>query len=143
MRRPDPLLLALVALAALAAAAPGAHAQAPSGLWRQKGSAVELRFQPCGDAVCGVIVASARLAADPDERDAKNPDPKLRSRPLRGVAMLDRLKPSGDLWKGRVYLPSTGAAYPVTVRRVDADTLTATGCVAPLLCQTSTLIRQP
>jgi uncharacterized protein (DUF2147 family) len=112
------------------------------GVWRLDKTPVELRFAPCEDAVCGLVETSARIQADPDARDIKNPIPALRSRRLKGLAMLDHLRPAATGWKGRVYLPGSGATYDVQVRRVDADHLQATGCMAPLLCQTYTLIRK-
>ena len=104
---------------------------------------MELRFQPCDGATCGVIETSARIQASADARDDKNKDVRLRTRKLKGVSMLEALKPQGDVWKGHVYLPSSGSTYDVTVQSVDANTLSATGCAAPFLCQTSTLVRIP
>jgi uncharacterized protein (DUF2147 family) len=112
------------------------------GVWTLDKTPVELRFAPCDDAVCGLIETSVRIQADPDAKDIKNPIPALRSRRLKGMAMLDHLRPAAKGWKGRVYLPGSGATYDVQVRRVDADHLQATGCMAPLLCQTYTLTRK-
>ncbi len=134
-------VLALIATVA-ALAGSSARAQALSGLWQLKGSETVIRFQPCGGALCGVLESSRRIQADPDARDDKNKDERLRSRRLKGLAMLEELKPAGGGWKGRVYRPSSGATYDVTVKQVDASTLSATGCAAPFLCQTYPLIRQ-
>jgi uncharacterized protein (DUF2147 family) len=133
-------VLALAA-AALLTVAP-AWADDLAGVWTLDKTPVELRFAPCEDAVCGLVETSARIQADPDARDIKNPTPALRSRRLKGLPMLDRLRPVGAAWKGRVYLPGSGATYDVEVRRVDLDHLKATGCMAPLLCQTFTLTRR-
>ena len=133
--------VALTALTMLVASP--LRAEPLSGLWKLKDSKVELRFQPCGGATCGVIETSARIQADADARDDKNKDERLRSRKLKGVNMLEDLKSQGGSWKGRVYLPSSGSTYGVTVKSVDANTLSVTGCAAPFLCQTSTLMRQP
>jgi uncharacterized protein (DUF2147 family) len=134
-------------LLVLAAAAllniPPAWADDLAGVWKLDKTPVELRFAPCEEAICGLIEMSARLQADPDARDIKNPIPALRSRRLKGLAMLDQLRPAAKGWKGRVYLPGSGATYDVEVRRLDVDHLTATGCMAPLVCQTFTLTRRP
>ena len=120
-----------------------AHAQALGGLRRLKGSKIELRFQPCAGGVCGVIETSARIQADPDARDDKNKDERLRARKLKGLTMLDDLRPVGASWKGRVYWFPSGSTYDVTLKPAGADTLNATACLAPLLCQTYTLTHKP
>jgi uncharacterized protein (DUF2147 family) len=120
-----------------------AGAETLEGVWRLSGTPVELRFTPCDDAVCGLIETSARIQADPNAMDIYNKNPALRTRPLKGATMLDHLRWEGAVWKGRVYLPASGATYGVTVMWVDANTLRAQGCAAPLLCQTSTLLRKP
>lgn len=136
--------MTLVRGLALAAAARAATPSPLTGRWVMQGSRTILAFQPCGEATCGVLEASGRLTADPDARDDRNPDPQLRGRRLKGLTTLQALRPDGEgVWKGRVYVNGVGATYAVTVRRVDADTLTAKGCAAPLLCQTSTLKRLP
>jgi len=136
-----------VAAAALLNVAP-AWADDLTGVWKLDKTPVELRFAPCEDAVCGLIETSARIQVDPDARDINNRDPALRSRRLKGLSMLDQLRPiskgpDATSWRGRVYLPSSGSTYDVTVRRVDVDHLQATGCMAPFLCQTYTLTRRP
>lgn len=137
-----PLSFVLLAFVGLTSAS-AVYADPLTGLWRLKDSKVELRFQPCSGGVCGVIETSARIQANADARDDRNKDESLRSRRLKGVAMLEGLKPDGHAWKGHVYLPSSGATYSVTVKAVDSNTLSATGCMAPLLCQTSILTRLP
>jgi uncharacterized protein (DUF2147 family) len=136
-----------IAVLALAAAALLSVAQVWAdelvGVWKLDKTPVELRFAACEDAVCGLIETSARIQADADARDIKNPVAALQSRRLKGLAMLDHLRPVAKVWKGRVYLPGSGATYDVQVRRVDMDHLQATGCMAPLLCQTYILTRKP
>ena len=136
---------AALTLVAAVAALVGSTAKADplNGLWQIKDSQTVVRFQPCGPAVCGVLENSRRIQADADARDDKNKDERLRSRKLKGVVTFEDLKPAGANWKGRVYVPGTGSTYDVTVKLVDANTLRATGCLAPLLCQTSLLIRKP
>lgn len=112
-------------------------------MWRVKGSEIELRFVPCGGGACAEIETSKSIKADPDVRDLRNHDPKLRGRRLKGVSMLQDLRPAGDGWKGRVYWPPAGSTYDLTLRPSGPDTLIAKGCAAPLLCQTNTLVRLP
>ena len=136
-----PAAILLTAVACLSGTA--ALAEPLTGAWQAKGSETVIRFRPCGDAVCGVLESSHRILANPDARDDKNKDERLRSRRLKGLTMLDGLKPAGASWKGRVYMASNGGTYDVTVKPVDANTLSATGCAAPFLCETFALIRKP
>ena len=115
-----------------------------TGTWSVQGSRTVFRFEPCGAAVCATLQSSGRIIRDPDVRDVRNPDPQLRTRRLKGLVALQDLRPTeAGRWKGRVYSPGAGATYTVDVRRIDAGTLTAKGCAAPLLCQTDTLKRLP
>ena len=124
--------------------ATGAVAGPLDGRWAIRGSRTILRLAPCGDASCGVLETSAQIQADPDARDTRNPDPRLRTRRVKGIVTLQDLRPSGaSRWDGRTYLPDHGATYRVTVTQVDADTVHARGCAAPFLCQTATLTRLP
>ena len=102
------------------------------------------RFEPCDRATCAVMESSGRIVRDPDVRDARNPDTRLRDRPLKGLRALTGLVGTGPRrWRGRLYSPGAGMTYDVKVTAVDADTLTARGCLNPLLCQTDTLKRLP
>jgi uncharacterized protein (DUF2147 family) len=139
-----PLLFAATILLLATPILAQASAPAPAGRWRLEGAGgVEVVFQPCGSAFCGVLQTNPQIRTNPDATDEKNPDPKLRARKLRGVSTFIDLTPAGDGWKGRVYVPPTGATYAVTLRTKDATTLTATGCILPLLCQTSLLTAVP
>ena len=130
---------------AIVAVSTGALAATPlTGEWAIQGSRTMFRFEPCGAATCAVLERSGKIIRDPDIRDVNNPDPQLRLRPLKGLVALQDLRPSGEgVWRGQLYSPGAGSTYGVTVRQIDADTLTAKGCAAPLLCQTDTLKRLP
>ena len=136
-----PLLVGL----ACALASGGAGAATPlAGTWTVQGSRTVFHFEPCGRATCATLESSGRIVRDPDVRDVNNHDPQLRSRRLKGLVALQDLKPTGPgAWKGKVYAPGPGGTYAVDVRQVDADTLTAKGCAALLLCRTQTLKRLP
>jgi len=65
---------------------------------------------------------------EPPKFDDKNPDPALRERPLFGLEILHTLRPSGmNIWKGRIYNPSSGKTYKCKLRLVDANTLKIRG----------------
>jgi uncharacterized protein (DUF2147 family) len=65
---------------------------------------------------------------EPPEFDGNNPDPSLRGRPLFGLEILHSLRPSGmNIWKGKVYDPTSGKTYKCKVTLVDAKTLRIRG----------------
>ena len=128
---------------AAAAAMLAVAAETPlTGRWEIQGTRTVFQFEPCDQAVCAVMESSGRIIRDPDVRDVRNPDPRLRDRRLKGMRALTGLVASGPrTWKGRLYSPGPGLTYDVTVTEVDGDTLTAHGCLTPILCQTDTLKR--
>ena len=137
--------MTLAAIAFSLAAAIATATGPPTGRWSLQGSPTVFRFEPCaGATACGVLESSARIQADADARDVKNRKPSQRSRRLKGLTVFENLQPAGaGVWKGRVYLPGAGTSYAVTVTQTAPDILTAKGCAAPLLCQTSALKRLP
>ena len=141
------MLIALwIAVAASTAASPPpSSTDGPlTGRWQIQGSRTVFQFEPCERATCAVMQSSGRIIRDPDVRDVRNPDSRLRDRPLKGLRALTGLTEAGPrTWKGRLYSPGPGLTYDVTVTQVDADTLTAHGCLTPILCQTDTLKRLP
>lgn len=123
----------LSALACLLLSLPGvASAQpVPTGDWLTSGAAAVVRIAPCaagGDALCGRITWLWNPTPDRDER---NGDPALRSRPLVGLEMLAGFRPdaSGGWAGGRIYNPEDGNTYSASFRLRDATTLDVRGCV--------------
>lgn len=136
------MLVSLWLAAAAAVASPPPGGSPLTGRWEIQGTRTVFRFEPCESATCAAMESSGRIIRDPDVRDVRNPDPKLRDRPLKGMRALTGLVEAGPrVWKGRLYSPGPGLTYEVTVTAVDADTLTAHGCLTPVLCQTDTLKR--
>lgn len=132
------LTLAL-ALASIAAAEPG-----PVGLWRTAADNGEVRISECGGALCGTIVTSGRIKANPDLKDVQNKDPALRSRTLKGLSIFYGVKGGPKVWSGgNVYNPQDGHTYKGSITLVDANTLKLTGCVFGPLCQSQTWRRIP
>lgn len=116
-------------LAAAMIAATAAHA-APrlTGTWAEEGPPTVIRFEPCGRATCAVIVGSQFIDADADARDVDNPDPRLRTRKLKGLRIVDGLRPAGRGWAGRIYIPSKGKTWPLRVEPAADGTLTLVIC---------------
>ena len=140
---------AAAALIALAAgpcrAAPAAD---PQGVWMIEDE-VALAVADCGEgSLCGRVVwlRTPRDDAGRPKRDAMNPDPALRDRPLCGVTVLDGLLPVPDepgRWAaGSFYDPRNGRSYGLMATLVSADVLVARVYVGmPFLGNNQTLLR--
>ena len=139
-------LWAILAIASIGAPSPAPAAGQPSilGLWKTGPKNGEIRIEPCGDAVCGRIITSPALQSHPDARDARNPDPGLRARSLKGLRIIDHLKRDGEGWSGgAIYNPWDGRTYQASVVLDGPDRLKLKGCVVFPICQTQTWTRLP
>lgn len=96
----------------------------------------------CGASVCGRLVSSDGLKADPGLKDVNNTDPALRGRALKGLVILQGFKGSGGSWSGgQIYNADDGKVYSASLT-LDADgTLKVRGCVVVPLCKTQTWTR--
>ncbi len=130
MRRSN-IILALTLLATPAVAA------APvSGNWFTDGKDSIVRIGQCGATLCGKVVKIIKPGpAGFDARDANNPDPKLRGRPILGMTILSDFKDTGKVWEGRIYDPRAGKTYRSTMEKTAKGTLNVKGCVGPF-CRT-------
>jgi len=139
-------LLVLIGLSLLPGAARAAD---PRGLWWAEGGAAQVEIQDCGDgALCGHVVW---LRHPFDEygcelRDAENPQPALRSRPVVGLEILRDLEGSPDdpgEWSGgEIYDPGSGYTYSAVVEMDDDDRLRLRGYLGiRLLGRTTTWVR--
>jgi uncharacterized protein (DUF2147 family) len=128
---------------ALASVLLGGAAQAgePLGTWQVPGGAILIRIAACGASLCGMLLDSPRLKAEPNARDDKNKNPALRARPLRGISMLTGFKGGPPAWVGSIYLPGSGDTYRATMTSPDADTLSLKVCPVGPLCKTQALKR--
>ena len=126
------LLPALVLLAQPVAA----QAPAPiAGRWIAEDGTAVVTIAPCGTAsYCGRVTQF--LVAEPRGgfRDARNPDPKLRNRPVLGATVFTGLVASGRSWKGRGYSVKDGRHFAATLSAT-GDRLTVRGCVT-IVCRT-------
>lgn len=119
-----------------------AHAQAGAdditGVWLNESKNGEVEIYRDGDTYAGRIVAVIPPNG-PDggpKRDARNPDPALRSRPLQGLVTLTGLKyeGSGTWGGGRIYGPDNGKTYSLSATMPDRNQLTLRGYIGvPLL----------
>jgi uncharacterized protein (DUF2147 family) len=133
------MLKTLTIAAALAAVAGSAWAADVTGTWLTPTDGGQVQIAPCGASVCGRLVTGARIRAEPGVKDARNKDAALRSRPLKGLLLLQGFTGSGGAWSGgTIYNPDDGNIYKASLKLVDADTLQVKGCVVAPLCKTQT-----
>ena|SRR5258706_10402767 len=117
-----------------------AHADV-MGIWQVPGNAFQIRIAPCGAFLCGVLLDSNRLRAEPEARDEKNKNPSMRSRLLRGITMLQGFKGGPTSWAGgSIYLPGNGETYKASLILNDPNTLSLKGCQGPF-CKTQVFKR--
>ena len=134
--------LAAAATSALVLAASAvAAAQSPVGTWYTQDRSAKVRIAPCGQKLCGQIVwardrASGSAAA---ARDAANPDPTLRSRPIIGLQIIRDFTPAGPgKWGGgKIYDPNSGRTYASKMSLSAQGVLKVEGCVS-VICQAQT-----
>jgi uncharacterized protein (DUF2147 family) len=77
--------------------------------------------------------------------DLKNPDPKLRTRPILGLQVIEGLTPTGDnRWEhGSCYDPESGNSYQCKMRLEKPDKLEVRGFIGfSLLGRTYVLTRK-
>ncbi len=134
-------LCAAAASALLLAASAAAAAQSPVGTWYTQDRSAKVRIAPCGQKLCGQIIwardrASGSVAA---ARDAANPDPALRSRPIIGLQIIRDFTPAGPgKWGGgKIYDPNSGRTYASKMSLSAQGVLKVEGCVS-VICQAQT-----
>jgi uncharacterized protein (DUF2147 family) len=113
-----------------------------TGEWATQGNAAHVRLEPCASAqdfLCGVIswLWEPVDAKGDAIRDAKNPNPSLRTQPLIGLSLLRtfRYGSNGRSMDGQIYNPENGRTYRASLRLRSADLLEVKGCLL-LVCDT-------
>lgn len=136
------ILLSIALLLGLAAPALALLAPQPiTGRWVTKEKDSIVTIAPCGASYCGRLSQYLVMPeGGADQKDVNNPDPKLRSRKLLGVALLYGFKADGNVWRGTIYDPRNGKSYRSVLRRKSDNVLEVKGCVGPF-CQTQNWTR--
>jgi uncharacterized protein (DUF2147 family) len=132
----------------LSAGAGAALAQANTdsvyGYWINRNGWV-IEAAPCGDEICGHIVAVGGRSENPQRFDEFNPDPALRDRPLCGVAIFGSFVLNGEPneWEdGWIYNPQDGKTYSSNMELADNGDLEVRGYVlSPMFGRTIVLTR--
>lgn len=120
------------------------HARAadPTGLWQTATEGRQIAISRCGNALCGRLIASRQLYANPYLKDVNNKDPRLRGRALKGLTILYGFVGGPREWVGgSIYNNETGKTYSAAITVTDDQTLTVRGCVFEPFCETQTWTR--
>lgn len=130
-------ILAILALPMLAILTPSAQARELAGIWATGSEGGRVQIYRCGAAWCGKVIDAARLRANPALTDQRNSDPKLRTRPLKGLVVLEGFTGGPAEWQGGpVYDPETGSgARKGYLKLLPDGRLELKGCVA-VFCRT-------
>lgn len=125
----------LLAVTALSLAAPAAAATPITGRWLTEDGSATVTIGPCGAATCGRITRVIKGPPTGPAVDRNNPNPKLRTRPIEGLAVLTGFTDAGADWRGRIYDPKSGKTYKSILLREADGRLKVQGCIA-FLCRT-------
>ena len=130
------LALPLTAAALFVASAPASAADI-TGVWSTGSEGGRVEIYRCGAALCGKVVDAARLRGNPDLRDVRNSDTKLRHRRLKGLVVLKGFTGGPAEWKGGpVYDPESGdGASRGYLKLLANGKLELKGCVS-FICRT-------
>lgn len=128
--------LLLVAALATTISSPAA-ASGIAGIWSTGSEGGRVEIYRCGAAFCGKIIDARRLRGNPDLRDVRNSDPKLRQRRIKGLVVLNGFTGGPRSWEGGpVYDPESGDGAPRGRLKLLPDgKLELKGCVA-FFCRT-------
>jgi uncharacterized protein (DUF2147 family) len=123
---------------AFAAAAYAQTAEDAFGVWENPENKSHTEFYKCGAGLCAKIVK----IADGQKTDDKNPDAAKRNRPIVGLVIMEGAKKTGsNSWSGTLYNRADGKSYSGTVTVKGKNALDLAGCVAVVLCKTTTFAR--
>lgn len=129
--------LALAAAALAVSTAPAAAATPITGHWLTAGKDSVVEISECGPRLCGKVAKLINPKPGRPTVDANNPNPRLRARPIVGLAILSDFTDAGSEWDGTIYDPRSGKSYKSKVARNTDGTLKVQGCIA-FFCQTQT-----
>jgi uncharacterized protein (DUF2147 family) len=134
-------MVTVAVLLGLAMASGRASAQAAEdafGVWLNPENQSNVEFYRCGEGLC----AKVTKVSDGQKTDDKNPDAAKRNRPIVGLVIMEGAKKSGDnKWSGTLYNRADGKSYSGTITVKSKSTLDLSGCVALVVCRTTTWTR--
>jgi uncharacterized protein (DUF2147 family) len=110
----------------------------PVGVWRdnEKGSVIQI--YECGGVLCAKVIRPYQA----DAKDANNPNPALRDRPIAGLTFMSgATRSSSNVWKGTLYNAEDGKNYSGSMTLVSNSELQMQGCTFSIFCQTRVFAR--
>lgn len=131
-------MIGLTMFAAAAAVSP----DSAIGRWRTQTRNGVVEIERCGASICGKLVDSDGLKANPNLLDSHNKDASLRSRRLLGLQIMGGFTRGQGGWAGgTLYNADDGGTYKGTVTPIDSDHLRVKGCIIWPLCKSQTWTR--
>ncbi len=124
----------MIFLSLLAFAGAAQAAEPITGRWITDDGKALVTIAKCGKVVCGHITKILAPTPKGPPIDERNPDPKLRHRPIQGLEVLRGFTDQGDDWRGHIYDPEAGKWYKSIVSR-ETGGLKAQGCIL-FFCKT-------
>jgi uncharacterized protein (DUF2147 family) len=114
-----------------------AQAANVEGLWMTPTSGGQVEISRCGDSLCGKLVTSYRIKANPNLVDVKNKDTSLRARTLKDMPVLYDFAGGPTKWTdGKVYNAIDGKVYSSTLTLVSGNQIQLKGCGVTPHCKT-------
>ncbi len=99
------------------------------GQWKSPGGNSIIGIASCGSTLCGTVL----WASDKAKQDAKKGTSQLV-----GSQLLTNLKPKGNAWQGRLFIPDQNMRVTAKIELVSAQQLKVSGCaLGKALCKSS------
>ena len=127
-------LMRLILLPMLLVASPAVAADPILGRWVTNDAKAIVTIAQCGTVICGRITRILAPTPNGPPLDERNPDPKLRTRPILGLVVLSGFTDKGKDWRGRIYDPEGGKWYKSILKR-EPGGIAAQGCIL-VFCRT-------
>jgi uncharacterized protein (DUF2147 family) len=121
---------------ALFSATAAAQAAEVTGNWITQDKSAIVAIARCGGGLCGTVAKVLVQRPGVPKTDVRNPDPKLRDRPIQGLRILSGFTREGERWEdGRIYDPKSGKSYASKLSLNQDGSLNVSGCIA-VFCKT-------
>ena len=121
---------------ALFSATGAASAAEVTGNWITQDKSAIVAISRCGAGLCGTVAKVLIVRPGVPRNDVRNPDPRLRSRPIQGLRILSGFTRKGDRWEdGRIYDPKSGKSYASKLSLDSDGSLKVSGCIS-IFCKT-------
>ena len=112
------------------------------GRWQTETRHGIVEVERCGASICGKLIGSDGLRANPNLLDVNNKDVSLRGRRMMNLQFMNGFTRGDGGWTGGViYNGDDGGTYKATITPIDADHLKVKGCIIWPLCKSQTWTR--